>query len=66
MEVYNHFNFRVLYALIVDFFEGPSGQAARRRSQNLLKWWSTYVVGFEYMLNLTDQFTYEQTDLPSP
>ena len=43
MEVYNNFNFRALYALIVDFFEGASGQAARRRSQNLLKWWSTYV-----------------------
>ena len=44
MEVYNHFNFRALYALIVDFFEGPAGQSARRRSQNLLKWWSTYVL----------------------
>ena len=44
MEVYNHFNFRALYALIVDFFEGPSGQAAKRRSQNLLKWWSTCVI----------------------
>ncbi len=43
MEVYNNFNFRALYALIVDFFEGPAGQAARKRSMNLLKWWSTYV-----------------------
>ncbi len=44
MEVYNNFSFRALYALIVDFFDGPSGQSARRRSQNLLKWWSTYVL----------------------
>ncbi|KJA27917.1 hypothetical protein HYPSUDRAFT_197489 [Hypholoma sublateritium FD-334 SS-4] len=43
MEVFNQFNFRALYALVVDFFEGPSGQAARRRSQNLLKWWSTQI-----------------------
>ncbi|KJA13399.1 hypothetical protein HYPSUDRAFT_151639 [Hypholoma sublateritium FD-334 SS-4] len=52
MEIYNQFNFRALYALIVDFFEGPSGQAAKRRSQNLLKWWSAYVIlpDFIYMI----------------
>ncbi len=44
MEVYNLFNFRALYALIVDFFEAPCGQEAQRRSQKLLKWWSTYVI----------------------
>ncbi len=44
MEVYNLFNFRALYALIVDFFEAPSGQAAQKRSQKLLKWWCAYVI----------------------
>lgn len=40
MEVYNHFDYRALYALIVDFFEAPSGPISKKRSDNLLKWWS--------------------------
>ncbi|KAF9470019.1 hypothetical protein BDN70DRAFT_770403, partial [Pholiota conissans] len=44
MEVYSHFDYRALYALIVDFFEAPSGRAAKKRSNDLLKWWSAYVI----------------------
>ena len=50
MEVHNNFNFRALYALIVDFFEVPSGVAAQKRTKNLLKWWSTYVTSSSFVL----------------
>ena len=50
MEVHNNFNFRALYALIVDFFEAPCGVAAQKRTKNLLKWWSTYVTSSGFIL----------------
>ena len=66
MEVYNNFNFRALYALIVDFFEVSCGAAAQKRSKNLLKWWSTYVIELKSVsMNLTDHLTFS-TDKYSP
>ncbi|KJA23242.1 hypothetical protein HYPSUDRAFT_137971, partial [Hypholoma sublateritium FD-334 SS-4] len=49
MEVYNHFSYRALYSLIIDFFEAPSDPASKKHSDNLLKWWSRYVIiyGFD-------------------
>lgn len=44
MEVYNHFDYRALYALIIDFFEAPCDRASKKRSNDLLKWWSAYVL----------------------
>ncbi|KAF9470595.1 hypothetical protein BDN70DRAFT_982771 [Pholiota conissans] len=43
MEVYNRFDYRALYALVVDFFEATSGRAAKKRSNDLLKWWSAQI-----------------------
>ncbi len=65
MEVYNLFNFRALYALIVDFFEAPSGQAAQKRSQKLLKWWSAYVISPHFSsLDLTCYFIFSRQIFP--
>ncbi len=44
MEIYNDFNFRALYDLIVDFFEVPGGDNAERRAAKLLEWWNRSVV----------------------
>ncbi|KAF8176488.1 hypothetical protein BJ912DRAFT_930701 [Pholiota molesta] len=44
VEVYGHFNFRALYAFIIDFFEDPSaGPAAVARTKRLLKWWDNQI-----------------------
>ncbi|KAF9470887.1 hypothetical protein BDN70DRAFT_901767 [Pholiota conissans] len=43
VEVYNCFDYRALYALIVDFFEAPAGREAKKRSNDLLKWWSRQI-----------------------
>ncbi|KAF8195032.1 hypothetical protein BJ912DRAFT_1056910 [Pholiota molesta] len=44
VEVYGQFNFRALYAFIVDFFEDPSaGPAAVARTKRLLKWWDNQI-----------------------
>lgn len=43
MEVYNLFDYRALYTLIVDFFEAPSDRVSKQRSNELLKWWTAYV-----------------------
>ncbi|KJA24322.1 hypothetical protein HYPSUDRAFT_200549 [Hypholoma sublateritium FD-334 SS-4] len=40
VEIYNDFNFRALYNLIVDFFEVPGGKEAERRVARLLEWWN--------------------------
>lgn len=44
MEVYNDFNFRALYDLIVDFLEVPGGTEAERRVAKLLEWWNWCVI----------------------
>ncbi|KAF8184850.1 hypothetical protein BJ912DRAFT_1060825 [Pholiota molesta] len=43
VEVYGQFNFRALYAFIVDFFEDSAGPAAAARTASLLKWWNKYI-----------------------
>jgi hypothetical protein len=62
--VYGQFNFRALYAFIVDFFEDPSaGPAAVARTKRLLKWWDKYVrfvFALKYELIWADAHYYSQ------
>jgi hypothetical protein len=62
--VYGHFNFRALYAFIIDFFEDPSaGPAAVARTKRLLKWWDKYVKfvsASKYELIWADAYCYSQ------
>ena len=38
--VYGGFDYLGLYNYVVDFFEDTRGPAAKKRAQELLKWWS--------------------------
>jgi hypothetical protein len=38
--VYGGFDYLGLYNFVVDFFEDTPGPAAKKRAQELLKWWS--------------------------
>jgi len=42
-EVHEGFDYRAFYYFIIDFFEDVEGAEARKRSQQLLKWWNEYV-----------------------
>jgi hypothetical protein len=37
---YGGFDYLGLYNFVVDFFEDTPGPAAKKRAQELLKWWS--------------------------
>ena len=39
-EIYGGFDYRGLYNYIVDFFEDVQEAPAKKRAQDLLKWWS--------------------------
>ena len=39
-EIYGGFDYRGLYNYIVDFFEDVPEGPAKKRAQDLLKWWS--------------------------
>ena len=38
--VYGGFDYRGLYNYVVDFFDDVPGPAAKKRSKDLLDWWS--------------------------
>lgn len=42
-SVYGGFDYLGLYNYVVDFFEDTPGPAAKKRAQELLKWWSTKI-----------------------
>jgi hypothetical protein len=40
-EIYGGFDYRGLYNYIIDFFEDVQDGPAKKRAQDLLKWWSS-------------------------
>jgi len=42
-ESYNGFSYCAFYNFIVDYFDVTSGCVAKKRADDLLKWWNQYV-----------------------
>ncbi|KAF9034848.1 hypothetical protein BJ165DRAFT_1533884 [Panaeolus papilionaceus] len=43
VEVYNGFNFRVLWSFIVDYFEETPDEVSKSKADELLQWWNRQV-----------------------